>query len=118
MATTKIFVYGTLRKGEGLNHYLKAFKFLGVGKLKGYKMYSNGYYPMIVTGTEEIVGEVYEIEDGAQEMVMLDRIECAYTRTKVKIKLNGKLTAVETYVYNGDVTHLDYLESGNWLLRF
>jgi len=115
---TKIFVYGTLRKGFGLNHCLKAFKFLGVAKLTGFDMYSNGYYPMVVKGEDEIVGEVYEIEDGESEMKILDQIECAYNRTKVKVKLNGKLTEVETYVYKGDVTHLEYIESGNWILRY
>jgi len=113
----RIFVYGTLRKGFGLNPYMNAFKYLGVGILKDFDMYSNGSFPMIVKGSGEVVGEVYEIENGVNEINLLDRIESAYTRTKVKVKLNNALTDAETYVYNGDVTNLKKIESGNWILN-
>ena len=113
----KIFVYGTLRKGFGLNNYMDNFKYLGVGKLKGFDMFSNGYFPMIVKGAGEVVGEVYEIKNGINEIGVLDKIESAYTRIKVRVKLNGVLTDVEVYVYNGDVTNLKQIKSGNWILQ-
>jgi gamma-glutamylcyclotransferase (GGCT)/AIG2-like uncharacterized protein YtfP len=114
----RIFVYGTLRKGEGLNPYLDNFKFLGAGKLKGYDMYSNGSYPMIVKGEGEVVGELYEINGGANEIECLDRIECAYDRTKVKIKIRNETISAETYVFKTGVNHLRKIQSGNWILRF
>ena len=121
MEMKKIFVYGTLRKGFGLNNYMDNFKYLGVGKLKGFDMFSNGYFPMIIKGSGEVVGEVvgevYEIENGINEIGVLDKIESAYTRTKVRVKLNGVLTDVEVYVYNGDVTSFTQIKSGNWILR-
>jgi len=113
----RIFVYGTLRKGFGLNPYMNAFKYLGVGKLNGYDMYSNGSYPMIVRGSSEIVGEVYEIKNGINEINILDKIECAYNRTLVRVKLNNALTDAEAYVYKGAVNNLKKIESGNWILR-
>ena len=118
LETKRIFVYGTLRKGEGLNPYLNAFKFLGVGILKGYLMYTNRYFPMIVEGDGEVVGEVYEIKGGENEIEVLDRIESGYTRTKVKIKMNKKTVDAETYIYKSKVTNLKLIESGNWLLKF
>jgi len=113
----RIFVYGTLRKGFGLNRYMDNFKYLGVGILKNFDMYSNGYFPMIKKGSGEIIGEVYEIENGKNEIVVLDQIENAYTRTKVKVKLNNVLTDAETYVYNGNITNLKPIKSGNWILQ-
>ena len=113
----RIFVYGTLRKGFGLNPYMDNFKYLGVGILKNFDMYSNGYFPMIKKGSGEIIGEVYEIEGGENEINVLDQIESAYTRTKVKVKLNNVLIKAETYVYNGTIANLKPIKSGNWILQ-
>lgn len=115
---TKIFVYGTLRKGEGLNEYMGNFKYLGVTKIDGFEIYSNGYFPMIIRGNGEVVGEVYEIENGQNDISMLDRIECAYIRTKVNVVLNGEDVEVETYIYKDNIQETDVkINSGDWLVR-
>ena len=110
----RIFVYGTLKSGFGLNPYMNNFKLLGIGKLKGFDMYSNGYFPMIVKGKGEVVGEVYEIENGETEIAVLDKIEGAYNRTKIKAKLNKNFTDVEAYIYKGDATNLQQVKNGVW----
>lgn len=114
---TRVLVYGTLRKGEGLNQYMRNFEYLGIAMLEGYKMYSNGSFPMIVEGEGEIVGEIYEIEGGKNDIAILDQIECAYTRTKVEAKIDGAWIQVQTYIYNHSIDNLDKINSGNWLSR-
>jgi len=110
----KIMVYGTLRKGWALNPYLNAFKFVGNATLSGYDMYSNGYFPMIVEGKGTVKGEVYEIENGINEIEVLDRIESAYNRTKVEAKIDGAWIEVEVYVWKHDTKGLAKIESGDW----
>lgn len=109
-----LFVYGTLRKGHGLNHYLKGFDYLGLAKIKGFYMFTNGYYPMIKKGKNIIIGEVYQIPKDHPQLKVLDSIESQYTRTKIKAKLNNKIVEVETYIYNYDVKGLKYIKSGDW----
>jgi gamma-glutamylcyclotransferase (GGCT)/AIG2-like uncharacterized protein YtfP len=100
---TKILAYGTLKKGNGLHPYLKGSKFIRTGIIKGYKMYCNGYYPMIIKTDDEkdtITGEIYDVADTGI-LNTLDMIEGSYTRTKEKALLsNGKEIEVEVYVYN------------------
>ncbi len=110
----KILVYGTLRKGNGLNSYLNAFKFIGDATLSGYNMYSNGYFPMIVEGNGIIKGEIYEIENGINEIGVLDRIESSYNRIKVEAKIDGAWIEVEVYVWKHDTKDLMKIESGDW----
>lgn len=62
----KIFVYGSLR--EGMYNYDKYLKgnsiFLGYGYVKGSLYSLKGVsYPAILEGKENILGEVYEIDD-------------------------------------------------------
>jgi len=116
MDIKKIFVYGTLQSGERLNLHLGNGKLIGIGKLKGYKMYTHGYFPMIKKGEGTIIGEVYEyeIEDYNKVIGGLDYIESSYNRTQVVVKLNDKEIKVETYVYKSDVSNFKLIPNGNW----
>lgn len=100
---TNIFVYGTLKKGNGLHPYLKESEFIRTGIIRGYKMYCNGYYPIIVKTENEgdtITGEIYEVTDTGI-LNVLDSIEGSYSRTKEQALLsNGQEIEVEVYVYN------------------
>jgi len=116
---TKILVYGTLKKGNGLNPYLKESNFIRVGIIKGYKMYCNGYYPMIVKtdkDTDTITGEIYDVED-TDVLNTIDSIESAYNRTKEKALLsNGEEMEVEVYVYGYEIFNENWnsVSSGVW----
>ena len=116
----KIFVYGTLMKGGDLNNYLKNCKFLGVGKLNNFAMYSNGYYPMIKRKiNSSVFGEIYLVssEEYKKLIPLLDYIEREYKRIEVFVEFNKKLVKVETYVYNYPTNNLYLIKSGNWKLK-
>ncbi len=78
---TKIFVYGTLRKGCG-NHFVMEEaegRYIGKGVVSGYEMYTNGAYPMVIRGSGTVVGELYEVSD----LVTLDELE-GYPKLYIK----------------------------------
>ena len=58
-----IIVYGSLRKGLGNHLYLTNSDYIGTATLKGYKMYSLGWYPAIVPTryADEIEVECYTL---------------------------------------------------------
>jgi gamma-glutamylcyclotransferase (GGCT)/AIG2-like uncharacterized protein YtfP len=98
----RVFVYGTLRLGWGLNRYIKDYggKFIDTVTISGYKMYSLGGYPGINKTDNEkdiVVGEVYEFPEENVEgaMRVLDSIElgAGYKRGIESI------LGVDTYLY-------------------
>jgi gamma-glutamylcyclotransferase (GGCT)/AIG2-like uncharacterized protein YtfP len=110
----RIFVYGTLRKGNGLNPYLDNFKYIGEATLCGYDMYTNGYFPMIVKGSGNVLGEVYEIEGGKNDIRRLDDIESAYNRKKVEAIIDGAWIQVEAYIWRYNTENLKKVETGDF----
>lgn len=96
---TKIFVYGTLKKGFGLNGHLKTSKFLGNAELRKYVLYILPFgIPYIVKGGGIVKGEVYEIDKHTLDI--LDVIEGAYTRTKEKVMLGDKEVEINVYTFD------------------
>ena len=69
----KVFVYGTLMKGEANHKYLEGSKYLGKATIRGYEMYDVGWYPAIVAGDSLIVGELYQVSIG--DMPSIDMLE-------------------------------------------
>jgi gamma-glutamylcyclotransferase (GGCT)/AIG2-like uncharacterized protein YtfP len=97
----KLFVYGTLKRGYGLNRYLKTSDFLGVEVVEGFTLYSNGGFPYMVKGDGVVYGEVYEVSD-KDVMDILDVIEGAYRRENIK-------DDVQAYVYYGSTEGLAHI---------
>ena len=114
--TYKLFLYGTLRRGEALHYILEKFNpiFKGLGILKEYKMYCNYFYPFIIKGSEsdKVIGEVYEFseEDYFKIIKDLDMIEGNYDRTIVTIELNQKNIKAETYISKYPVDKEDKID--------
>ena len=109
----RLFVYGTLMRGFGLNNYLQNFKCLGRYALSGFQMWSNGFYPMIKRHDAlSIVGELYECDLEVWEKMKrcLDDIEGAYNREVVKI--NGEDAFI--YVWKYSTKHLDLIKNGDF----
>jgi len=104
-----IFVYGTLKRNKGANHFLSNAKFIGEGVIQGYEMYIVGYFPGIVKGKGKIRGEVYEVDEEILEM--LDEYEGVpdlYERIRENVKLdNGKELEAYFYLYKGDVSSFE-----------
>ena len=101
----RIFVYGTLMKGERAHGIISGSRFLGNYRLAEYAMYDLGSYPGIKeTIGESVVGEVYEI---TQEMITaLDRYEgegSLYKRVIEKVSRENHEIEVYVYVYLPEV---------------
>lgn len=100
----KLFVYGTLKSGFTAEYLMHPGKVIEAEKvLYGYKMYTNGGYPMVVPGDKanKVIGEVWEIPK--ENLYDLDSYEghpSLFKRTKI-------LDDIFIYLYN----HSDYLNS-------
>lgn len=102
--STKVFVYGTLRKGHGNHRLLKNSPFLGYAlTAKNYTMYVTGI-PYVTSKQEtcRIVGEVYEVD--VFTLHALDQLEGHprfYRREEIQATLIGNGT-VSCYLYFND----------------
>lgn len=111
----RIFVYGTLLRGESNHHLLMDARFLGAALTEPvFSLFDLGGFPaMSPQGCTSIVGEVYEVSQ--EVLVAIDRLEGNpnwYTRTA--ITLVGGMTA-ETYVMKpNQVEGRPLIHSGNW----
>lgn len=111
-----LFVYGTLKKGYGLNYCLKDGLFIGNAIIKGYEMYYNYSIPFIKEGNGLIHGEVYKFskKDFNSLIKDLDRIEGSYKRVLEVAYINKKSLLCFVYVYLYDVDHYIKIKSGKF----
>jgi gamma-glutamylaminecyclotransferase len=115
-----IAVYGTLRKDESNHFYLdnEGAKFIADGIIKGYTMYNLGRFPGIKIGKNQLICELYEVDD--KVLADLDRLEghpTFYTRTSTEFfDIQNNVYKAQTYVFNRDLTNSPYpvIESGDW----
>ena len=89
---TLVFVYGTLQKGERNHRFLERAEFVGHAKLKNIEIYENDWYPVIIDGTENCLGEIYSITP--QELIKLAILEGYNHKTK-----EGEYIRVNSVVY-------------------
>lgn len=118
-----IFVYGSLRYGFELHHYLKRSRFVGLGYAENYEMYDLGGYPGVVKGEGRVWGEVYEID--ATTLGLLDQVEDyknqeddLYVREMTSVyfdeKRQFKLDGVYIYRYNQLIKDREQIPSGDY----
>tara|TARA_Y100001951_G_C11298065_1_gene277573 strand:- start:25740 stop:26117 length:378 start_codon:yes stop_codon:yes gene_type:complete len=113
----KVFVYGSLKRGFGNHRVIEASttRFLGVGSLADGVMYSLGGFPGVIRGKGEIQGELYEVDDAT-----LGRLDCLeghptfYERQDMEVQTNEGRVACQGYIYQGDVSYMPHIESGDW----
>ncbi len=103
----RVFVYGTLMKGERASGMLGDSTFKGEFVLDDYALYDLGPFPGIKEKPgEEVIGEVYEIQDTV--IPNMDRYEGEgelYKRSVVSVRNESmSLDDVFVYVYLGDVS--------------
>jgi gamma-glutamylcyclotransferase (GGCT)/AIG2-like uncharacterized protein YtfP len=111
---TRVFVYGTLKKGYGNSHLLRNAEFVGHGyTIETYRMFNVGF--PIIRECEDgnpVYGEVYEVDD--QTLKNLDRLEnegVMYDRKVVNVGLPcGKDTPIIEHgvsIYVGNPEYWD-----------
>jgi gamma-glutamylaminecyclotransferase len=114
---TRIFVYGTLKRG-GANHgHLSRQRYLGEARTgPGVTLYSLGDYPGMVRDpydTEGVAGELWEVDEKC--LARLDDLEGLdeglYERVRIALQPPHHLEEVESYLYALDVSGKMHLGS-------
>lgn len=115
--TATLFVYGTLRKGQGNHHLLRSSTFLGLAKTKDCYALYGGSIPFLsrTESISQVTGEVYSVDGAILER--LDELEGhphAYKREQAEVVLeNGTEVTAWIYFHDKPVGHL--IESGDFL---
>jgi len=115
----RIFVYGTLRRGEKRHFILRGCRFLGEATVKGFVLYDLTDYPGMVPGDMEVKGEVYEIpEELLKTLDVVEGTPDLYSRETIEVCLeSGRKLRVLTYIYNGPTAGRKIIKSGDWKKR-
>lgn len=107
---TRVFVYGTLKRGQPNHGHLSRQRFLGEARTgPGVTLYSLGEYPGMVRDPEDregVTGELWEVD--AKCLARLDALEGIdeglYERIRIGLRPPHEREEVETYLYARDVT--------------
>lgn len=114
---TKVFVYGTLKKGGHFHEVLRDSRFIGEGAVEG-QLYNLGTFPGLVQGKGEVKGELYELGDGVT-LERLDHLEGFFTESPHKslfvrkqrnIEVDEETHLVWVYYFNMDVSDREKIE--------
>lgn len=97
----RLFVYGTLMKGQRAHDLLENSKYLGKAILKGYRKMDLIYYPGIVKDKNSIVeGELYEVDEHTKQRVDVYEGEgYLFKCVDVEIMLDGRTMHAKVYKY-------------------
>lgn len=110
----KLFVYGTLRRGERAHALLGAARFLGQAWTEPrFRLVDMGGYPALVEGGSlRVLGEIYEIDPA--QMDALDAYEdCPRLYRHAQLTLDGH--EVTTYVLVAEHARgMPELSDGDW----
>ncbi|MFM7268110.1 MAG: gamma-glutamylcyclotransferase [Cyanobium sp.] len=109
----RLFVYGTLKRGQPNHHWLQSCPYEGEAIMAGLLLYDLGPFPMAVAGEGEVRGEVYALS--RQELSSTDRFE-GYPRLYDRC-LRSLADGRQTWVYVGrehQVRHSPLLSEGIW----
>jgi gamma-glutamylaminecyclotransferase len=106
---TRVFVYGTLKRG-GANHFILAGQqFLGPARTPpGFTLYSLGDYPGMVRAADDktgVTGELWAVDVGC--LLRLDELEGVteglYERVPIRLAPPFADDPAETYLYLRDL---------------
>lgn len=111
----KIFVYGTLRRGE-VNHYLlETSHYLGECYTdEVFYLYDLGAYPGLGPGNQSITGEVYQVDD--LTFHRLDQLE-DYPREYDRKPIETPFGHAWVYLYQDTSKLHRRIVSGDWCDR-
>lgn len=114
---TRVFVYGSLLRGETNHRLLASARFVTVARTRPeFTLHDLGAFPGLVAGgATSVVGEVYEVDGPTR--VRLDRLEGhpqLYRRELIELVTDhGGLTA-HVYVYVSSLGRAQAICSGDW----
>jgi gamma-glutamylcyclotransferase (GGCT)/AIG2-like uncharacterized protein YtfP len=108
----KLFVYGTLKRGDSRSRFLHGQRFLGEGcTLPNCRLYNCGSYPALVRDDHDgraIEGEVWDVD--AACLKTLDEVEGTseglYLRALIELESPFDGQRIETYLYAGSTKGL------------
>ena len=107
--TRKVFVYGTLMKGERNHHFLEDSKLLGASSVEGYDMYNVGWFPAIIRGDSRILGELYEVSQ--EDMPSIDALEGEGSLYRRRCEITKGNEIAYLYEYLDDTSGLERISS-------
>jgi len=126
MASIKLFVYGTLKRGGELHDELAAQKvrFLGPAKIQGRLFHIEGEsYPgaVFTSSGEYIKGELYELLEPTEALKKVDEVEGCdeglYERRLVTAWTGNKKTKAWAYFYAKPLKKSVAILSGDFPVR-
>ncbi len=113
MSEVRLFVYGTLKRGEAAGHLLQDARFLGEACALGFALVDTGAYPaMVPDAVGTVSGEVYAVD--AARLPALDEDEghpTLFERTPVVL---GDGTQAVAYVYRRSPGRFPRVAGGAW----
>jgi gamma-glutamylcyclotransferase (GGCT)/AIG2-like uncharacterized protein YtfP len=130
-AIARLFVYGTLMRGECRHHYIERCKPTRIQPATlGGKLFDYGEYPGLVAGpahgASRVRGELIEFEDIEPVLALLDCVEgvsiaptaaAEYRRLVVEVALSdGTRVSAWAYVAARVPPGARLIRSGNWRL--
>jgi len=122
MEPTRLFVYGTLRRGSH-NKFARLLhsraEFAGDARLRGC-LYRFGWFPGAVSSCNDgewIHGELYTMEDPRWILEALDNYEGpSFERVQIEVQRDsGPAVEAWVYLYRGPITAAARIRSGDWL---
>lgn len=116
-----IFVYGTLKRGNGLHGALEGAEFVGeaITLEPNFKMFCKGVYPYVShvgRGGYRIIGEAYNVPELiVTELDWVEGHPTRYCRTDTEFMLeDGNIFMGQMYIYTGDNMNSKEITSGCW----
>jgi len=114
---TRVFVYGSLLRGEPNHRLLGDAHFIGLARTRpAFALHDLGAFPGAVShGTTAITGEIYEVDGPTLER--LDRLEGhphLYRREVVELVASDEPEFAYIYVYRASLAHARAIPSGDW----
>ena len=103
-----LFIYGTLKRGFPAHDLMAGAEFIGEAVTEpGFRLYSEGWYPMMVTDPTgfAIEGELWEIPESV--LSRLDHYEgSGYQRVTIPLQSPHAEKLAVAYLYKGRVAGL------------
>lgn len=116
----RVFVYGTLKHGFYNHRWMQGSVYLGKAEstFHGYMMYDNGNYPVLVTGSEVVKGELYVVsEETLKNLDMLEGHPDLYERKKRMFNIKGVSVEAWVYMYQGACRGMRYVKDCEYKAR-